>query len=79
MNTIRNVCGRNYCFIGQLVYENRCDVPGEWQDVFDGVGVRLYQDLVTHEHFLCVEASESGEERWYQVEGAKLKPVAQEN
>ncbi|HEY5315454.1 MAG TPA: hypothetical protein VIK18_23185 [Pirellulales bacterium] len=76
MNTIRNVRGHNYCFLGQLVYESRCGTPTEWSDVFTGVGVRLYQDVETQEHFLCVESGESGDEAWYRVEGATLISLA---
>jgi hypothetical protein len=76
MNTIRNVRGHNYCFIGQLVYESRCDTPAQWSDVLNGIGVRLYQDLETREHFLCVEAGESGNEQWYRVEDATLVPLS---
>ncbi|HWC90647.1 MAG TPA: hypothetical protein VG433_13355 [Pirellulales bacterium] len=79
MNTIRNVHGHNYCFIGQLVYESRCETRGEWSDVFSGIGVRLYQDVETQEHFLCVEAGESGEEQWYRADGARLIPLCDDD
>lgn len=77
MNTIRTVQGHDYCFIGQLIYESRCGAPQEWGDIFSGIGVRLYQDTQTLEHFLCVEAAETDDEQWYRVDGAKLVPLAE--
>ena len=64
--------------MGQLVYESRCGAA-DWSDVFSGIGVRLYQDVENQQHFLCVEASESGDEQWYRVEGATLVSLSDDD
>lgn len=76
MDTIREVAGHKFCFVGQLVYEQTCGDERTLIDSFGGVGVRLYRDLgADGGEYLCVESAETGEERWYRVDEASLAPV----
>jgi len=78
MDTIRTVHGRNLCFVGQLVYEHVCGGQRTVVDAFSGVGVRLYRLADSDQsptEFLCVESAETGEEKWYRIDGASLAPI----
>jgi len=72
--TIRDVRGHHFRYLGQLQYEGSEAGPGLPYDLFNGVGVRLYQDVESQCEFLCVESPETGEEAWYRVDGARLTP-----
>lgn len=77
VETIREVGGHRFCFVGQLVYEQTCGDQRTLVDAFGGVGVRLYRDLECGDggEYLCVECAETGEERWYRVDQASLAPI----
>ena len=78
MDTIRNISGRNLCFVGQLVYESACNGGKTFVDAFSGIGVRLYRqtdDVDAGAEYLCVESADTGEEKWYRIDGTSLAPV----
>jgi hypothetical protein len=72
MVIIREVHGHRYRYLGQLEYESREGGPELPADLFSGVGVRLYQDVDGAGQYLCIESSETGEEAWYRIDGARL-------
>ena len=78
MDTIRTISGRKLCFVGQLVYESACDGGKTFVEAFSGVGVRLYRQTDDGDRgaeYLCVESAETGEEKWYRIDGTSLAPV----
>lgn len=77
METIRIVRGMRLCFVGQLLYESSCGDEKTYVGAFSGVGVRLYRQMDDGPpaQYLCVEHAETGEEKWYRIDGASLAPV----
>ncbi len=69
---IREFHGHRLRYLGQLEYEGLAGQPALLANLFRGVGVRLYQEVDSAGQYLCVESSETGEEAWYRVDGARL-------
>jgi hypothetical protein len=71
---------RQFSLVGQLVYEPGGPAQTSARNAaLRGVGIRVYEGVDArneHGQFLCVEDSQTGEESWYRIRGARLEPVS---